>query len=180
MAGTNKLNLELGAINVNSFNVSTITGRNSKTELKVEGITSKKCEVLFLSDCRLGQCEEKIKKMLGLNRNCSYKAYFNSSIESRGVGIAIKRTVHHEIIENFCSRDQNIILLKVKIKGVLVVLGSIYGPNEQKPEFYVDLRQKLETWGLPFIIGGDFNTILDRSMGGDNKDKEGGGAYPKQ
>jgi len=157
-----------------------MTGRNSKTELKVEGITSKKSEVLFLSDCRLGQCEDKIKKMLGLNRNCSYKVYFNSNMEARGVGIAIKRTIHHEVIETFCSRDQNIILLKIKIKGFLLVLGSIYGPNEQKPEFYLDLRRKLETWDLPFIIGGDFNTILDRSMGEDNKDKEGGGSYSKQ
>jgi exonuclease III len=178
MEGISKLKLDIGAINVNSFNVSTLGSRNSKTELKIEGVTSRKHEVLFFSDCRLGAQEEKIKKLLGLNRNCSYKVYFNSNLDSRGVGIAIKRSVYHEILDMFCSVDQNIILLKIKIKGCEMVLGSIYGPNEQKPEFFLELRQKLETWGLPYIIGGDFNTILDRSMGGDNKDKEGGGRIP--
>jgi len=42
MEGINKLKLEVGAINVNSFNVSTLGNRNSKTELKIEGITSRK------------------------------------------------------------------------------------------------------------------------------------------
>jgi len=38
---------------------------------------------------------------------------------------------------------------------------------------------KLEEWALPFIIGGDFNTVLDQSLGMENLDREGGGETPQ-
>jgi hypothetical protein len=50
-------------------------------------------------------------------------------------------------------------------------VGCIYGPNEQNPAFYNILMNKLEEWDLPFIIGGDFNTILDRTNGEGNLDR---------
>ena len=36
----------------------------------------------------------------------------------------------------------------------------------------------MEQWALPYIIGGDFNTILDRSLGEGNLDREGLGRVP--
>jgi len=178
MAGTinvNKLRLSFGAINVNSMNVSTLGNRNCKSFIKVEGVTFLKHDVLFLSDLRLKDKELEIKRLFGLNKNESYKLYVNSSNESRGVGIGIKRKIAHDIIETFCSADQNIILVKVKIKGIVCTLGSVYGPNENSPEFFVNLRNAVENWNLPYIIGGDFNTILDQTQGEFNMDKRGGG-----
>ena len=150
---------------MNSFNTSTIGGRFSKTYLKVEGVTFPKKDVLFLCDCRLGRHEQEITKLFGLNRNCSYKTYWNSNNDARGVGVAIKRNIVHTISEMYKSEDQNVILIKMVIKGVQLIVGSIYGPNGQSPEFFRNLRAKLEKWDAPFIIGGDFNTILDCSPG---------------
>ena len=90
--------------------------RSSKTLIKIEALTYRKYDVIFLSDCRMGCHEAAITKMLALNRNCSYKVYFNSTKDSRGVGIAIKRTIFHEVVELFKSGDENVILCKVKIK----------------------------------------------------------------
>ena len=160
---------------MNSFNVSTIGTRNSKTFLKVEGITQYKNDVIFISDCRIGAKENDISRLFGLNKNASYKVYFNSNSDSRGVAIAIKRSIVHEIVETFKSEDQNVILCKVKIKGILMALGAIYGPNESRPGFFRTLREKVESWNLPFIIGGDFNTVLDRTVGAENLDRIGGG-----
>ena len=56
-----------------------------------------------------------------------------------------------------------------------MVLGAIYGPNESRPGFFRALREKVESWNLPFIIGGDFNTVLDRTVGAENLDRIGGG-----
>ena len=72
------------------MNVSTMNCRNSKTYLKIEGVTSFKHDIIFLCDLRLKDKESEIKKMFGLNRNACYKLYANSSKESRGVAIAIK------------------------------------------------------------------------------------------
>ncbi len=174
----NKLRLSFGCINVNSMNVSTIGNRNAKSFIKVEGITYFKHDVLFISDLRLKDKELEIKKMFGLNKNESYKIYANSSNESRGVAIAIKRKIAHDVIDSFYSPDQNVILMKIKIKGVLCTLGSIYGPNENNPGFFTSLKLRIENWELPFIIGGDFNTILDQSLGEFNVDRVGNGRVP--
>jgi len=131
-----------------------------------------------MSDCRLKNKEVDVSRMLGLNRNCSYKLYCNSNKESRGVCVAIRRNINHEVLESYKSLDQNVLLLKVKIKGELLTVGSVYGPNESNPEFYRILKSKIIEWGLPFILGGDFNTILDRNLGDDNLDKIGRGRPP--
>ena len=176
-ANYGNLKLTVGALNVNSFNVSTLGNRNAKTFIKIEGLTRGKNDVVFISDCRLKDKSTEIARLLGLNKNASYKSYFNSNMESRGVAIAIKRQIVHEVIDEFRSVDQNILLLKVKIKGCPLILGSIYGPNENCPEFFRGLKTKLEQWNLPFIIGGDFNTILDGSQR-ENLDMIGGGRVP--
>jgi len=181
MAGAlnvNKLNISFGSINVNSMNVSTLCNRNSKSYIKVEGITSFKHDILLLSDLRLKDKENEVKRLMGLNKNDSYKLYANSSNEARGVGVAIKRKIAHEIIETFGSGDQNLILLKVRIKGVLCVIGAVYGPNENNPGFFRLIKNKIREWDLPYVIGGDFNTILDQTVGDFNLDRIGGGADP--
>lgn len=167
--------LSIGSLNVNSFNVSTINNRNSKSYLKVVGATRGKHDVIFLSDCRLKDKVDDINRLMGLNMNASYKLYSNSNRDSRGVAIAIKRNIVHEIVETHKDIEQNILLMKVKIKGQLMTLGSIYGPNENNQNFYIELRGLLEDWQIPFIIGGDFNTILDITRGEENLDRIGGG-----
>ena len=100
-----KHNLSVGAINVNSFNVSTLGARNSKTYLKVEAITQHKYDVIFICDCRLKNKGGEVSKLMGLNRNESYKFYYNSVNESRGVAIAIKRKIFHVVSETYASQD---------------------------------------------------------------------------
>jgi len=163
---------------VNSFNVSTLGTRNSKSYLKIEGITFPKHDIIFLCDCRLKEKTNEIKKLFGLNRNSSYKLYTNSDRESRGVAIAIKRNIGHEILDTYSSVDQNVLLCKIKIKNCTLTIGSVYGPNENNPVFFQNLRRQISEWGLPYIVGGDFNTILDHSAGEGNMDREGGMRIP--
>jgi len=91
-------NLQITAISVNSFNKSTVHNSNAKCHLKVEGITSKLSDVILMSDCRLKSNKKKLEELLKLTRNGSYKLYANSTKESRGVAIAVRSTVAHEII----------------------------------------------------------------------------------
>ena len=93
-----RIEISFGVINVNSFNVSTLGARNSKVYLKIEGITKGKKDVIFITDCRLGTKQNEIERLMGLNKNTSYKLYHNSSKDSRGVAIAIKRSIAHEVI----------------------------------------------------------------------------------
>jgi exonuclease III len=179
MNSYDKLNLTITAINVNSMNVSTMNSRNSKTLLKIEAITGKKSDIILLSDVRAKDKGDELKRLFGLTRNGSYKLYLNSTKESRGVGIAIKRNIFHEIISTTIDNvNENYLILDMNIKNVRVKIGCIYGPNSNSPAFFTDIRMKLGRGGGDFIIGGDMNTIMSMDGGGDNLDQIGRGRVP--
>jgi exonuclease III len=179
MYSNNFIELSVSAINCNSMNVSTLGKRNAKTYLKIEGITGKKPDVILISDIRAKDKGDELVKLMGLTWNGSYKLYLNSSKESRGVGIAIKRNIQHEIKNRYIGRgDENVLLLDLNIKGKRITLGVVYGPNGNNQEFFRNIEQKLAQWGNKCIIGGDFNTILSSQGGDQNLDREGIGRAP--
>ncbi len=122
--------------------------------LKIEAITGKKLDIILLSDVRAKDKGDELKRLFGLTRNGSYKLYLNSDKESRGVGIAIKRNIFHEISTTIDNVNENYLILDMNIKNVRVKIGSIYGPNLNSPAFFTDIRMKLERGGGDFIIGG--------------------------
>jgi exonuclease III len=99
-----QFNLNFSSINVNSLNVSTLGKKNSKTLIKIEGITHKCSDVIFLSDIRLKNRSREVEKIFRL-ANGGYNIFFNSSQEKRGVAIAIRREIKCEILQTI--KDNN-------------------------------------------------------------------------
>jgi exonuclease III len=163
------------------MNVSTLGNRNAKTYLKIEGVTGKRADVILIVDIRAKNKGDELKRMFGLTRNGSYKLYLNSSKESRGVGIAIKRNIYHDIRRIYNGTgDENVLLFDVIIKNVRLTIGTVYGPNNNDVEFYNGIRRQIVNWGNRCIIGGDFNTILSTERGTRNLDREGGDRVPNR
>ena len=154
-----KINLTFSSLNVNSLNVLTLRGKVSKTIVKTEGITGKKADILFLCNCRMGRKRTEVEKMFNLSRNGKYKIYYNSSKDSRGVAIAIKANIFHEINNIFRDDDENVIHIQVKIQGTELNLICKYGPNSNDIEFYRQIRARSEMNGQNTIIGRDFNPL---------------------
>jgi exonuclease III len=174
-------NLRISAINVNTMNVSTIGTRNAKIFLKIEGITGKRSDIIFMSDIRAANKQKEIEDLFRVTRNGNYVTYFNSSKSARGVGIAIRRKISHKVYH--IRRDEgeeNYILLDLEIKGKRLTLGSVYGPNENNVNFYRKLKREIQEMGNPVIIGGDFNTILDQDGTVNNLDRMGIGRVPNR
>jgi hypothetical protein len=86
-------NLRVSAINVNTMNVSTIGTRNAKIHIKIEGITGKRPDIIFMSDVRAANSVKDIEGLFRVTKNGNYVTYFNSSKSARGVGIAIRRKI---------------------------------------------------------------------------------------
>jgi exonuclease III len=111
--------------------------------------------------------------------NGGYMLYTNINSEKRGTVVAVKRSsqiVVNECFNNGNNRDAT--FLKVKRGNFEFLVGAIYGPNENNVNFFQGICDTVTREGLPFIIGGDFNTILDQRRGRDNLDKEGRGGIP--
>jgi len=167
------LNLSISAINVNTLNISTYKDGPCKTVEKLVAITKRGSDVILLTDCRLGRGIDKVKKILLLGKKTSYDLYANSTKGDRGVCIAISRNRDIEIIEEI--KDivyENYLLLRCRIDGKETILGAVYGPNTNNREFYRGLIERIESYGLPTIIGGDFNTVMDGNPGLENLDLE--------
>lgn len=56
-------------------------------------------------------------------------------------------------------------LVRGTLNGEAIVIGSIYAPNSEQDKFLETLSTVLVDWeAYPWIIGGDFNMILDVSL----------------
>jgi exonuclease III len=89
--------------------------------------------------------------------------YFNStrnSRNSRGVAVLISNQVEHSVLETSVDPQENALLMKLCIKGKNVVIGSIYGPNDNNCQPFFDfLNQTIGRWlDCPVILGGDWNS----------------------
>ncbi len=151
--------ITFSAQNCNSLNIST---ECDKQLAKIIAITSLCTNIIFLSDLRLSgsmeQCN-KIAKLFLTNRNKQYNHYYNSSKNSRGVGILIDNSLQLEIKKIYKDPQENILGLTVSLDDTLINLISIYGPNNNDKSFFNHLSDCISNSpSIPVIAGGDWNT----------------------
>jgi hypothetical protein len=73
---SNTLDLSISAINVNSLNVSMYKEGTCKMVEKLVAITQRGCDIILMSDCRVGRGIEKIRKILLLGKStCSIQPH---------------------------------------------------------------------------------------------------------
>ena len=88
-------------------------------------IKTQKCPIAFLQEAHL---EENIKNEIKNETN--FAIYFsNGTFASRGVCIAMNKSLNYEIMDKFTDEDGRIILLNIKIENTVFSMVSIYAPN---------------------------------------------------
>jgi hypothetical protein len=121
--------ISIAAQNCNSLNVvSSIKNQ----DLKISAILGYNSDILLLSDVRLNGRDKIISDKLKL----SYSMHFNYSTNSRGVAVLIRNSLEHEIMERAADPQENILLLKMKIKGRELIIGTVYDPNDNVCEIF--------------------------------------------
>ena len=92
--------------------------------------------------------------------------YFSHGTSAaRGACIFIRSHVQHEIHKEIADANGRYIILDMTIDGTRLTLANIYAPNVDDPEFFKEVRNKIE--GLPNdnrIIGGDINLVLNLDL----------------
>ena len=87
----------------------------------------------------------------------------------RGVMILLNNNFEHDIGRIVADPNGNFLILEITIKGKKITLVNIYGPNEDRPQFYSNLKQKIEEFGNDrAIICGDWNLIIDPDLDCEN------------
>ena len=148
------LNVILSIQNCNSLNVSSL---NRNTYMKTTAISNLGADIVFLSDIRLNHRHKKIVDIF----RTDYKFFFNSTRAKRGVGMLIKNNIDITVIDTFQDVDENILLMHCRLNNIEVILGTIYGPNDNNMEFFHNLTRGLNSFPkVPIMLGGDWNATM--------------------
>ena len=125
----------------------------------------KKYNIVCLQDVHLqSQQESYIKAEWGGD---AYFSCLNSS--SRGVLILLNNNFEYKVEQIIKDVNGNYLILDITIDGKRFTLVNLYGPNDDKPKFYKDLRQKYKALNNDNIIMcGDWNLVINPDLDTNN------------
>lgn len=151
--------------NIASFNSRGLADKLKRREL-ITWLDQKNIKIALLQESHSTPSSENDWKTQWTGN--IFMSHGNSN--SRGTCILIHRCVPINVHKSIIDSNGRYVILDIDIDGVRMTVGSIYGPNEDNPEFFIDVIHQIES--IPNdnrIIGGDFNLILDLNL-----DKKGG------
>jgi len=149
----------LSKISIYSSNVNGFGDKHKRTGYFLH-IKKFNPDIVLLSDTRLN-----LDKENQLRNEIEYNCYFNSyASNSRGVAILIKKNLPIKTTPIYNDDEGNILTVLCEVDSKCFTVSAIYGPNDDKPEFFDDLFSMLLTQVTPnAITGGDMNVTLDFS-----------------
>ena len=71
--------------------------------------------------------------------------YSHGENDAPGVAILFKNDFAFQIHEVIRDTEGRYIIVDVTINNKRIILGNVYGPNEDKPEFYEEFIEKIES-----------------------------------
>ena len=87
----------------------------------------------------------------------------------RGVMILLNNNFQNEIGRVIKDPNGNFLMLEITIKGKKIKLVNLYGPNEDRPQSYSNIKQIIEELDNEMaIICGDWNLIIDPELDCEN------------
>lgn len=102
--------------------------------------------------------------------------YSNASNNSKGVLILLHRGLQYECKNEIIDDNGRYIILEIQIEDTILVLCNLYAPNQDTPDFFMELVKHIEDLDNKCVImGGDFNfaidPFIDRKFSHYNNDK---------
>ena len=89
-----------------------------------------------MSDTRLGNKSKHISDLFRLK----YRFHHNSSQNRRGVAILVRNELDFDITDTVQDQDENVIFIAGTHSVTKLIIGSVYGPNENNKNFLNLLR----------------------------------------
>lgn len=147
-------------LSICTYNVRGL-GHKSKREQIFAWIKTNNISISMLQETHSGKGTHDIWK-----REWDSDAFFSGqNNNSEGVGILINQNFSYTIQNHTSIIDGRMQTLDIIIKNKEITLINIYGPNSDNIIFYKTLEKYLrENEEKTFIIGGDFNTVLNETL----------------
>ena len=83
---------------------------------------------------------------------------------ARGIAILLKKGMLSHISNVYKDEQGRTIIFDYEEKGVIVSIAAIYAPNEDRPNYFINIGNEIRKRSEHKIIIGDFNLTLDVDM----------------
>ena len=154
------MNLKIASLNVRGI------GNNTKRREVFNWLRSKNFSIYMLQEAH---CTENTTDIW--TSEWGYKTLFSCCASNKaGVGILFNNNFNLKILTVFVDPNGRSVICDIETNSKLLTLANVYAPNEDDPDFFQAVFSHLSSFNCEeFIIGGDFNLVLDLV-----KDKKGG------
>ena len=141
--------------NVNGF------GDSTKRREFLQHIKKVQPDIICLIDTRFS---EQIHRLIENETN--HYCFFNSfNSNARGIAVLVKKTCPISIVDTTNDNTGNVLFLKCNYEENQLLLGVIYGPNNDDPTFFNDIFSLYANSGMTdCIFIGDFNVTLNHEL----------------
>ena len=126
----------------------------------------KKGKIIFLQETHsTNKCEQIWQNEWG------GRIYFaHGSSEARGVCIMFDNSIDFKVLNTIADTEGRYLILDVTLDSKRITLANIYGPNDDKPDFFQKVCEQMGSLTSDQqVIAGDYNCILNNQL-----DKKGG------
>ena len=114
-------------------------------------------DIIFLQETHSDKNDENFWK-LQWGELCWFASY---SSNSRGVAILIRNSVSVKVKFLFYDPNGRFLILNLILNDMLVTLVNIYAPNNDDPDFLLEVFAEIDKFdNSALIIGGDFNAVI--------------------
>ena len=140
-------------------------GNDKKRRDVMQNLRSKKFSIICLIDTHFVQSQHR-----RITSEWGFTTYYSSySTLSRGVAIFFNNNFEFKVHSFYNDHNGNMLILDIEIDEHRITLATIYGPNNDDPGFFDNLRRKiLEIGNNDIIINGDWNLLLNPEIDGIN------------
>ena len=159
-----KLNMPDTTIKIITLNCRGLATREKRADMFAK-LKEEKNDILLLQDIHWdNELLLRVKEEWGYKMICS-----TYTTQARGTAILFNNSFEFVIGETKRDPGGNFTLAEINLSNnISIVLGSIYGPNQDNPTFYTNLDSILSQFENPnIILGGDWNST--RVFAQDNK-----------
>ena len=120
-------------------------------------VRSLDADIIFLQETHSSKSDE-----ISWKQQWGEKIWFSShTSNSRGVAVLIRNSVSVTFKSMYNDPNGRYLIISASINNIPLILLNIYGPNNDDPEFFIDIFSKLGSFEFSSIIcAGDFNVVL--------------------